>query len=186
MHATTRSQPHLFRRACAHARAPVATSPAPLGDLRTASAQGQNAKPALDNFKAALLPVLLLEHPERSGNPSMRDMLGVIYGIWSEQAGVSACVYPSDGSSCLLNTNKTERDAACSARHESRDEEPKGHSAAHCCGMQNHHRKHASSSPRSTPGGACRQASTRPLRRPSTPSCGAPRCKTAPRGSTRT
>jgi len=36
----------LFRRACAHARAPVAMAPAPLGDLRTAPAGGQNANPA--------------------------------------------------------------------------------------------------------------------------------------------
>ena len=39
---------------------------------------------AFDNFKAALSPVLQEMHPELSGDQSLRDMMGVIWGIWSE------------------------------------------------------------------------------------------------------
>ncbi len=39
---------------------------------------------AFDNFKAALWPVLQEMHPELSGDQSLRDIMGVIWGIWSE------------------------------------------------------------------------------------------------------
>ena len=44
----------------------------------------QQAPSALDNFKAALWPVLQEMHPELSGDQSRLDMLHVIWGIWSE------------------------------------------------------------------------------------------------------
>jgi hypothetical protein len=58
-------------------------------------------------FASNRLPMLQEMHPR------LRDMLSVIYGIWSElsendQAGVWACVYSSDGVSCLLKTNTTQ------------------------------------------------------------------------------
>jgi hypothetical protein len=79
------------------------------------------------NFMRALAPVLAKTHSALKGR--RRSKLWVLCGPRCRrrssrggrgvpendvQAGVWACVYPSDGLSCLLNTSKTQRHGACS------------------------------------------------------------------------